>query len=307
MSASTWPASLRTAHAVLAFLRDPSTPALATDIYNVDFKDGVYGSYATDETACTDDVGAPYYTYIVGQVSMLPTFEAANWRFRISGGGGAEEELGATFARQVVQLAAMVKEGDEEDFDLNRNNIAVENFTDADRYSLLGGTWIEFMMSSPPVYLEQNGALVRTQPKAIRDYPMKVGDWVLVRASVHRWDDRSGYNIRRFSIVPERIRMLDIQDLAGGETTEDDTLSNKSTDGKDDPRLAENSDDIVATAIPDEEGPAAFVAVAARPRLLKRSLSPTTANVEETELQERAPVPVTPKHKRARKISPSDG
>ncbi|KAF8143036.1 hypothetical protein K438DRAFT_1994318 [Mycena galopus ATCC 62051] len=231
---------------LLAFLRDPSTPALATDIYNVDFNDGVYGSYALDETACTDDVGAPYYKFIIGQVSMVPTFEDANWRFRISSSGGAEEELGATFARQVIQLAAMVKEADEEDFDLDRK-VAVENFTDADRYSLLGGTWIEFMMSLPPVYIERDGELVRTQPTAARDYPMHMGDWVLVRAGLHRWDDRSGYNIRVssgldaldlaidyvqcFSIVPESIRVLDFPDPAGGETTEEDTLSDGSVGG----------------------------------------------------------------------------
>ncbi|KAF8215300.1 hypothetical protein K438DRAFT_1955278 [Mycena galopus ATCC 62051] len=285
---------------LLTFLRNPSTPALVTDIYNVDFKDGVYGSYALDETACTDDDGAPYYTYIVGQVCMLPTFEDANWHFRISGGTGANEELCAAFARQLIQLAAMVKEADEEDFDLDRN-IAVENFTDADRYSLLGGTWIEFMMSLPPVFRERDGDLIRTQPTGIRNYPMKLGDWVLVRASLHRWDDRSGYNIR---------------DIASGETTEEDTLSETSVTRSAPERLrsrnvtadeaqllerapvpAGSNDEALSAPVRDEEGPTA----SAHSRPVKRPLSSLSPTADGTQVLERGPVPVTPKQKRARK------
>ncbi|KAF8177136.1 hypothetical protein K438DRAFT_1978783 [Mycena galopus ATCC 62051] len=292
MSAPMWPLALPTHNAVLDFLHDRATPALITDIYNVDFKDGVYGSYVPDETTCTDDDGAPYHTYVVGRVCAPAAFVDANLRFRISAGGAGDEDLNAAFARQVIQLAAMVKEADEEDFDDDRK-ILVENFTDADRFTLLGGTWIEFMMSGPPaVHIEHNGELARTKPKSTAEYPMKVGDWVLVRASLHRWDDRSGYNIRRFSVVPQDIRILAFEEVAPDETTEEDTLSEKSLA----PSTAGDGDD---RSLVSQSAATSTVAVGARVApSVKRTLSSTT---DETPTTERVPAPKTPRRKRARK------
>jgi hypothetical protein len=63
-----WPVSLRNKEQLLEFLYSKSVPALATDIFNVEFRLGVYGSYAADETACTDDHGDRYGTFIFGKV-----------------------------------------------------------------------------------------------------------------------------------------------------------------------------------------------------------------------------------------------
>jgi hypothetical protein len=63
-----WPASLRDKDQLISFLYTASVPALATDIFNVEFHLSVYGSYAADETACIDDSGAKYTTFIFGRV-----------------------------------------------------------------------------------------------------------------------------------------------------------------------------------------------------------------------------------------------
>ena len=68
--------------------------------------------------------------------------------------------------------------------------------TNASRIDMSGGTWIEVTMGFPPVFIEQAGALVETQPTKTSEYPLRIGDWVLLFATIHRWDDRSGYDMR---------------------------------------------------------------------------------------------------------------
>ncbi|KAF8193083.1 hypothetical protein K438DRAFT_1969567 [Mycena galopus ATCC 62051] len=203
-----WPTSLHTRRAVVDFLRDRETPALATDIYNVDFYPGKYGSYAVDETACTTDgERTPYYTYLVGCVAGPVFFDDANLRLRIEPGGPEDAELNALFQRQIAQLALIVRDGDDEDLETG-NEVALLNWSDTDRYTLVGGTFIELMLGFPPVYDVVDGTMQVSEPVKAGDYTLQKGDWVLALAVLQRSDDRSGYDVRRYSVAPQKIRIL---------------------------------------------------------------------------------------------------
>ncbi|KAF8209811.1 hypothetical protein K438DRAFT_2058800 [Mycena galopus ATCC 62051] len=122
-----WPETLSTQLSVVEFLNSKTTPALATDIVSVEFVPGRYGSYALDETAYTNDNGTPYHTFVLGKVCgpVLPPESAqfytnGNRRLRISKGEPEDTELNLVFERQLKQLAMIVKEADEEDYELNQ-------------------------------------------------------------------------------------------------------------------------------------------------------------------------------------------
>ncbi|KAJ7893112.1 hypothetical protein B0H14DRAFT_3427597 [Mycena olivaceomarginata] len=223
-----WPASLRNKEQLLEFLYSKSVPALATDIFNVEFRLGVYGSYAADETACTDDHGDRYGTFIFGKV-VKPV--GPKPVFRVDGGPQDNSALHQAFTNQVNQLAAMVKDGDEDDSMNGDFNIAVHPCTDSDREHGTGGTWIEIDVGGIPVFRDGAAGLVKTMASRAADVRLNVGDWIVVRASLHRVDDRSGYRLRHFYVNADAIRVLD-WDPDNGAGTDDDTLSEVSVDGK---------------------------------------------------------------------------
>lgn len=75
-------------------------------------------------------------------------------------------------------------------------NIDVHPCTDSNRLDGSGGTWIEIDVGGIPVFKDGAEGLVRTQAARAADVRLEVGDWVLVRASLHRVDDSCGYRIR---------------------------------------------------------------------------------------------------------------
>jgi hypothetical protein len=121
---------------LLQFLSEPGISALTKDIYNVDFHPGVHRSYVYPESACTKDNGSIYSTYIFGRVclpvvssqlfhrhTVLITpkvFFDANRKFHIEGGGHTASPSFEAFARQMSQLAHLVKEGDDKDADIGQ-------------------------------------------------------------------------------------------------------------------------------------------------------------------------------------------
>ncbi|KAJ7301334.1 hypothetical protein DFH08DRAFT_978887 [Mycena albidolilacea] len=202
-----WPAVLHTKEQLVDFLYSKSVRSLATDIFNVEFHLGVYGSYAADETACTDDQGDRYSTFIFGRVINTVGPRPV---FRVDGGSTNETALHLAFSNQVSQLAAMVKEGDEADSMNEDFNIDVHACTDSCREDGSGGTWIEIDVGGIPVFRDGPGGLVKTIATRASDIHLNVGDWVLY-----------------FYVNADAIRVLDFDsDVLAA--TDDDTLSEES-------------------------------------------------------------------------------
>ncbi|KAJ7868173.1 hypothetical protein B0H13DRAFT_1897219 [Mycena leptocephala] len=137
-----WLTSLDTMKSLLQFLSEPGISALTKDIYNVDFHPGVHGSYVYPESACTkDDV-----------LITLTVFSDANGKFRIEGGGPTASPSFEAFARQMSQLARIVKEGDDKDADIGQDS-------DSNRVDMAGGTCIEIELGFPPyTFSEAHGS-----------------------------------------------------------------------------------------------------------------------------------------------------
>ncbi|KAJ7907949.1 hypothetical protein B0H13DRAFT_1879168 [Mycena leptocephala] len=110
-----WLTSLDTMKSLLQFLSEPGISALTKDIYNIDFHPGVHGVM----------------------------------KFRIEGGGHTASPSFEAFARQMSQLARIVKEGDDKDADIGQDS-RVSPFTDSNRVDMAGGTYIEIELGFPP-------------------------------------------------------------------------------------------------------------------------------------------------------------
>ncbi|KAJ7838236.1 hypothetical protein B0H14DRAFT_3701132 [Mycena olivaceomarginata] len=197
LSDPAWPASLRDREQLIAFLYTMSVPSLATDIFNVEFHLGVYGSYAADETACIDDSGAMYSTFIFGRVI---TAVGPKPVFRVDGGPAQDGPLQTGLPQPAQPTCGYVA------------------------WTVSGGSWIEIDVGGIPVFRDGPEGLVRMQAARAADVRLEVGDWVLVRASLHRVDDRCGYRIRHFYVNAHSIRILAL-DTDTSATTDDGTLS----------------------------------------------------------------------------------
>ncbi|KAJ7759469.1 hypothetical protein B0H14DRAFT_3165870 [Mycena olivaceomarginata] len=115
------PAHLPTPESLIAFLHSKNIPALATDIYGADFRLGTFGSYVPDETACVRPDGPTYVIYVFGCVCKPITWPDGHRTFRIDGGPDTNSEAFTEFKSQIKPLALMVKEADDDDYDVNDN------------------------------------------------------------------------------------------------------------------------------------------------------------------------------------------
>ncbi|KAJ7331463.1 hypothetical protein DFH08DRAFT_814770 [Mycena albidolilacea] len=205
LSDPNWPAALHSKHQLLDFLYSKAIPSLVTDIFNVEFRLGIYGSYASDETACTNDKGTRYSTFIFGRVM---TTVGPKPTFKVDGGSMGDTSLHLAF--------------------MNQFNIDVHPCTDSDRQDGSGGTWIEIDVGGIPLFRDGPEGLVETVASRASEVRLTIGDWVLVRASLHRVDDRCGYKIRHFYVNADAIRILDLDsdvvESADGENLSDGSL-----------------------------------------------------------------------------------
>ncbi|KAJ7832520.1 hypothetical protein B0H14DRAFT_3712033 [Mycena olivaceomarginata] len=191
-----WPADITDLGDLLAFLSRRTTPSLLHDIYNVDFLPPVFGSYSTDETACVREDGSFYLPLIFGRVCSEPEIAHASCLFRIAAGDGMAT---SAFNNQLNQLAAVVRDADDDDWQTGTDT-RVHICTNTDRRTMAGGTWIEVSSHYAPFYVEEGGILVEKKPAHILDYPLDVGQWVLVQCRLQRWDDRAGFGFRKREI-----------------------------------------------------------------------------------------------------------
>ncbi|KAJ7854436.1 hypothetical protein B0H14DRAFT_3449644 [Mycena olivaceomarginata] len=102
--------------------------------------------------------------------------------------------------------------------------------TNTDRQTMTGGTWIEIIVLFPPFFMEEGTELVDQQLTHPRQYPLAVGDWVMVQCRLQRFDDRTGKRTRFFTIATERIRRLDFYEL-GVESSDTETLPDEGERG----------------------------------------------------------------------------
>ncbi|KAJ7086505.1 hypothetical protein C8R44DRAFT_893570 [Mycena epipterygia] len=210
-----WPTSLCDISDVLDFISDPVQPALTHDNFLVDFHPPVYGSYARDETAYTCDDGTPYKTWIFGRISRPVTWDDCHRRFWIENGGEGTARVTRAFSAQISELARPVKHDDDLDCDADQDT-AVHAWTNAERLDMSGGCWIEIHVDHASTQSctvhrqlsDESIELTASIHRNVASYPLKMGDWVLIQATLHKREDRCGWFLRDYEILARHVRVL---------------------------------------------------------------------------------------------------
>ncbi|KAJ7046262.1 hypothetical protein C8F04DRAFT_1173212 [Mycena alexandri] len=202
--AGIWPKRLDTLKGTLDFLNRNTTASIANSDYNIDFSP----PRSTDTTVYTDIDGAPYNFWVFGQV--LSEVESQDGRLTFKLGGGDCENSMEFFGRQLQSLALPVREDDDADTDMSVN-MQGEPATDWDRSNLSSGTFIDVEVAEG---LGRRARLfVPGGPDACRewdawyasDFAFKVGDWMLVYATLHRTIDVV------YKVIAEQMRKLRLE------------------------------------------------------------------------------------------------
>ncbi|KAJ7119800.1 hypothetical protein C8R44DRAFT_878190 [Mycena epipterygia] len=153
--------------------------------YQTDFFPPLAGSYARDESAyIAKDRLSIFGAMVIGRVMSTPLFSGGHCTFTMDGGesGHASQDV---FVRQLRTLAVPV--GDDDDIDCdNSANYRVLPWTDADRTTRSGGSYIELHLShdggsKTTVYTPVDGSddLEIEVPRLAKDFSFRVGDWIL--------------------------------------------------------------------------------------------------------------------------------
>ncbi|KAJ7084459.1 hypothetical protein B0H15DRAFT_802521 [Mycena belliarum] len=212
----TWPDNLTSLATVLAFLREPSTPALLGADLDRDFFPPNRNHYAPDVTAYCNADRTPFYFYVLGQVSGPVAFVDLQRRVRINAGGRGSL-ADQWFVQQLKPIESAIKLDEDEDYAAARR-MEVQTCTDADGDLGSDGTYVELLVD----YLgggrctvhtahPATGELVASVPELSKDWPLRTGDWVLVLATMHK---RCSYvfEFRDYDILARHIRVLQFDD-----------------------------------------------------------------------------------------------
>ncbi|KAJ7927869.1 hypothetical protein B0H13DRAFT_2312042 [Mycena leptocephala] len=204
------PKQLPTVESALHFLNHAMTPALANIDFNIDFFTPVNGSYAYDETVYTDADGQPYNFWVLGQVISGVEWDDAHLTFKI--GPGDVAGTVPLFKKQLATLADPVKWNDDLDADENRN-VAIRLCTNTNRLDKSGGSWIQIHLAHvrgqiPTVCTEDECGLLHERVPRERDqFPLKIGDWVLLYAALHKRESWT-FDTCEYEILPRYIRVI---------------------------------------------------------------------------------------------------
>ncbi|KAJ7651589.1 hypothetical protein DFH06DRAFT_1134828 [Mycena polygramma] len=199
-----WPTDIHTFEDLADFLTATGTISIGNSLYNVDFHPPQWGSYAMDESAYTqDDPRTPFVFMMFGKVSRPATFS-------LEGGRELPSVLRDLYANQIKVLSAPIIEDDNgQTFDQPR----IVPCTDSDRRTGNGGKHIEVHTdhvghSACTVHLSQDGKPARVVSSWTRKFPVDVGEWVLIEATLHRRTDMAQTNPRQYEVLARHVRPL---------------------------------------------------------------------------------------------------
>ncbi|KAJ7880944.1 hypothetical protein B0H13DRAFT_2345319 [Mycena leptocephala] len=198
-----WPLAFTSFDDVAAYLLDKRTVTIGSAIYGVDFYRPVPGSYAHDETAyTTDDPRTRFKFLLFGRLLQGPERQEGCHHFTLEGSHDLPAKLQRLYEVQLEVLSVPMLADD-----LTEDDIRVEHCTDSDRTTGKGGKVVDVRPLICSVHVEQNGQITeRVQYPAA--FPVAIGDWVLVEATLHLDVDRMGYYPRTYEVIAHHVRCL---------------------------------------------------------------------------------------------------
>ncbi|KAJ7741061.1 hypothetical protein B0H16DRAFT_1728701 [Mycena metata] len=239
-----WP-SVKTLPALLSYLGHVATPTLANSEYGVDFINPVKGSRVADDTVFTNLDAQPCKMWVYGSVASRVSRKGGNLVLRIKSPN--DPESSAIFQQQLNSLARPVIWHDKAD-ESKENAVLVQTCTDTDRETGDGGSWVD-------VHLEYGGkqmaevsvrgeeGYLATRPYLIADFPLFVGDTVLLWVSLHQRESWSR-NHRDFELLATHVRVIQLEETGPQVVAEQDDESKSGS--------VPSSDETVSTLASDD-------------------------------------------------------
>ncbi|KAJ7893222.1 hypothetical protein B0H13DRAFT_2339810 [Mycena leptocephala] len=198
-----WPPVLSTFDDVAGYLLDKRTVTIGTSVYGVDFHRPVARSYAPDESAyTTDDLQKRFKFIMFGRLKEGPAREQGRHHFTLEGSQELPAKLQRLFDAQLEVLSAPVLADD-----LTEDDIRIEHCTDSDRTTGKGGKTVDVRPLACTVHVDQDGEIADCvqYPNA---FPVSVGEWALVEATLHLHIDGCGYYPRTYEVITHHVRRL---------------------------------------------------------------------------------------------------
>ncbi|KAJ6604855.1 hypothetical protein DFH09DRAFT_1301004 [Mycena vulgaris] len=198
-------------------------PALCHSVFGRAFLPPIDGALGRDASAYTRQPGVPFITVVFGRVLSPMVWKDGHRTFRINCSGTAPHAVKEAFAAQMFQIASAVKSDDLNDRDDDKG-AHVYMCSDSHRFSAMGGTYLEihvdhYSTSRCTLYELVEGQLESRVPQLTSDWPLKIGDWVVFRATIHRDESKCDPLIREYLILASELRVVEISDALTQPTT----------------------------------------------------------------------------------------
>ncbi|KAJ7126122.1 hypothetical protein C8R44DRAFT_874495 [Mycena epipterygia] len=178
-------------------------PALCNSVHGDDFHSPVFGSYARDESW------------------MASTARSAS---------AARRLLKTAFSDQNYRFARAMKRDDDQDI-IDDQFMQVYACSDADRITSRGASYTEVHVDHLntlrcKLHEGHDNNVVTRFPVGDREWPLKIGDWVLFKATLHRYQS-DVFMQRAYYVLAKDLRILDqmVDDTEGSDTTLDSDAS----------------------------------------------------------------------------------
>ncbi|KAJ6490174.1 hypothetical protein DFH09DRAFT_1338809 [Mycena vulgaris] len=189
--------------------------ALCHSVHGKDFHSPVAGSQARDETAYTTGERDAFETVIFGRIQGPVKWKEWHRTFRITCDDSAPQDVRAAFDDQLYRLASLVKTDDENDIAKGPGYPQAYPATDSDRLSAKRGTYLEVHVDQLnfrrcKLYELVDGALVTRVPEVDAEWPLMAGDWVLFRATMHRYTSIGPPFVREYYVLATALRVASL-------------------------------------------------------------------------------------------------
>ncbi|KAJ7033482.1 hypothetical protein C8F04DRAFT_1260993 [Mycena alexandri] len=206
-----WPTSIRSLAELQAYIQHPASDALGHAIYKADFFPPKGLSYERDSTSyLQEDVHTPFTFTVFGQLGRI---EAGKRVIVVGCPDDCPDRLKALFAYQTEALMAPVI-----DDDFTAESIRAEVCTDGSRETGRGGHYIELRLGHASIIHTGNGLnVVKSQITPTDIIPLRVGDWLLIKCTYHKYVDYMGDMRREYEAYAWHIRSVCVTEEVAAE------------------------------------------------------------------------------------------
>ncbi|KAJ6464662.1 hypothetical protein C8R47DRAFT_1326735 [Mycena vitilis] len=207
-----WPRIIDSQATLLRYLISHRTPALHDCWYTADFFPPSEQA-GSDNTAYTDGQGTPVSVIAFGSLLHKVTVHDGEKICTIRVALKACEELKGLFIDQAARLMDPIRDDGISDIILDKDP-HIEPWCSPIRFGASGGT-INVNVSETDVHIpSEHGELLSSTPRDVADFGLKVGDWILVQATMHKVYTLEGPGLRTYVLRAHHVRRLDF-DAAG--------------------------------------------------------------------------------------------